>query len=115
MYDKHFIYKMAKKAINDNTVGIRTCYFKKKTFCISLVTGKSAMAKCHNNDLFDTYYGIGIAYCRLKGIKIKEEKSLKVYVEKSTLPKYKAYLIGMRISGLSISARYVWFLYSTRE
>ena len=77
MYDKHFIYKMAKKAINDNTVGIRTCYLKKKTFCISLVTGKSAMAKCHKNDLFDTYYGIGIAYCRLKGIKIKEEQSLK--------------------------------------
>ena len=29
MYDKHFIYKMAKKAINDN---IRTCNLKKKTF-----------------------------------------------------------------------------------
>ena len=38
------------------------------------MTGKSAMAKCHKNDLFDTYYGIGIAYCRLKGIKIKEEQ-----------------------------------------
>lgn len=77
MYDKHFIYRMAKKAINDNTIGIRTCSLKKKTFCISLVTGKSAMAKCHKGDLFDTYYGIGIAYCRLKGIKIKEEQSLK--------------------------------------
>ena len=41
------------------------------------MTGKSAMAKCHKNDLFDTYYGIGIAYCRLKGIKIKEQQSLK--------------------------------------
>lgn len=76
MYDKNFIYKMAKKATNDRTVGIRTCASKKKTFCISLVTGKSAVAKCHKDDLFDTFYGIGIAYCRLKGIKIKEEKNL---------------------------------------
>lgn len=77
MYDKDFIYKMAEKAKKDNTVGIRTAALKKKTFCISLVTGKSAMAKCHKDDLFDTKYGIGIAYCRLKGIKIKEEQSLK--------------------------------------
>lgn len=77
MYDKNFIYKMAEKAKKDNTVGIHTCALKKKTFCISLVTGKSAMAKCHKNDLFGTNYGIGIAYCRLKGIKIKEEQSLK--------------------------------------
>lgn len=76
MYDKNFIYKMAKKAVKDRTVGIRTCALKKKTFCISLVTGKSAVAKCHKDDLFDTIYGIGIAYCRLKGIKIKEEKIL---------------------------------------
>lgn len=77
MYDKNFIYKMAKKAVKDRTVDIRTCALKKKTFCISLVTGKSAVAKCHKDDLFDTTYGIGIAYCRLKGIKIKEEQSLK--------------------------------------
>lgn len=77
MYDKNFIYKMAEKAKKDNTVGIRTNTFRKKTFCISLVTGKVGIAKCHKDDLFDTNYGIGIAYCRLKGIKIKEEQSLK--------------------------------------
>lgn len=77
MYDKNFIYKMAKKAIKDNAVGIRSSISKGKTFCISLVTGKVGIAKCHKDDLFDTNYGIGIAYCRLKGIKIKEEQSLK--------------------------------------
>lgn len=77
MYDKNFIYKMAERAKKDNTVGIRPSTSKRMTFCISLVTGKVGIAKCHKDDLFDTNYGIGIAYCRLKGIKIKEEKSLK--------------------------------------
>ncbi len=77
MYDKNFIYKMAEKAKKDNTVGIRPSTPKRMTFCISLVTGKVGIAKCRKDDLFDTNYGIGIAYCRLKGIKIKEEKSLK--------------------------------------
>lgn len=60
------------------------------------------MAKCHKNDLFDTYYGIGIAYCRLKGIKIKEQQSLKGCIVYCDDEEQKFYVVEEESSSLTL-------------
>lgn len=46
---------------------------KRKTIVIDTRTNKIAIAKCHKEDRFSTYVGIGVAYARLKGVQLPQE------------------------------------------
>lgn len=73
MYSKDFLKRMTLRAENDDSV---VCYNRKnKTFCLSLRTGKVGIAKQNKDDRYDYYIGTGLAYCRLKNIKVPEEKN----------------------------------------
>lgn len=82
MYNKDFLKKMTVKAENDNSVVFYTR--KNKTFCLSLRTGKVGIAKKNKNDKYDYYIGTGLAYCRLKNIKVPESDDYK----RGTMIKY---------------------------
>lgn len=71
MYNKDFLKRMARRAVNDKGVTIQ--YKGRKTFCFSLRTGKSGMSLRHTKDEPDFSIGVGLAYCRLKNIKVPEE------------------------------------------
>ena len=70
MYNKDFLNRMAIKASKDKSVFIYT--HKKEVIVTSIKTGKRAVAKCHKDDEWNFTTGVGIAYCRLKNIPIKE-------------------------------------------
>lgn len=82
MYNKDFLKKMTVKAEKDNSVVFYTR--KNKTFCLSLRTGKVGIAKKNKNDKYDYYIGTGLAYCRLKNIKVPEDDDYK----RGTMIKY---------------------------
>lgn len=82
MYNKDFLKKMALRAGRDVSVVFYTC--KNKTFCLSLRTGKVGIAKCHKEDKYDHFIGTGLAYCRLKNIKVPESN----LYERGTIIKY---------------------------
>lgn len=39
-------------------------------------SSKSGMARCHDEDVFDSKYGVVLAYCRLKGIEFPKVKAV---------------------------------------
>lgn len=71
MYNKDFLKRMTKRAVDDKSVSIQ--YKGRKTFCFSLRTGKSGMSIRHIDDEPDLSVGVGLAYCRLKNIKVPKE------------------------------------------
>ena len=80
MYNKDFLNRMAIKASRDKSVFIYT--HKREVIVTSVKTGKRAVAKCHKGDKWNFAIGVGIAYCRLKDIPIKQERQkedLQVY------------------------------------
>lgn len=72
MYNKDFLDRMAIKASRDKSVFIYT--HKRQVIVTSVKTGKRAVAKCHKDDKWNFATGVGIAYCRLKNIHIKQER-----------------------------------------
>ena len=78
MYNKDFLNRMAIKASKDKSVFVYT--HKKEVIVTSIKTGKRAVAKCHKNDEWNFATGLGIAYCRLKNIPIKQERQKEVLV-----------------------------------
>ena len=82
MYNKDFLKRMALRAERDVSVVFYT--HKNKTFCLSLRTGKVGISKCHKEDKYDHFIGIGLAYCRLKNIKVPESN----LYERGTIIKY---------------------------
>lgn len=82
MYNKDFLKKMTLRAENDNSVVFYNR--KNKTFCLSLRTGKVGIAKKNKEDKYDYYIGTGLAYCRLKNIKVPENNDY----ERGTIIKY---------------------------
>lgn len=82
MYNKDFLKRMALRAERDVSVVFYT--HKNKTFCLSLRTGKVGIAKCHKEDKYDYFIGTGLAYCRLKNIKVPENN----LYERGTIIKY---------------------------
>ena len=83
MYNKAFLKRMTLRAENDDSV---VFYIRKnKTFCLSLRTGKVGIAKLNKEDKYDYYIVTGLAYCRLKNIKIPEESNK---YERGTMIRY---------------------------
>lgn len=82
MYNKDFLKRMALRAERDVSVVFYT--HKNKTFCLSLRTGKVGISKCHKEDKYDHFIGTGLAYCRLKNIKVPESNDY----ERGTIIKY---------------------------
>ena len=82
MYNKDFLKRMALRAERDVSVVFYTR--KNKTFCLSLRTGKVGIAKCHKEDKYDHFIGTGLAYCRLKNIKVPENNGY----ERGTIIRY---------------------------
>ena len=82
MYNKDFLKRMALRAERDVSVVFYTR--KNKTFCLSLRTGKVGISKCHKEDKYDHFIGTGLAYCRLKNIKVPESN----LYERGTIIKY---------------------------
>jgi len=39
-------------------------------------SNKSGIARCHDDDVYDSKYGVVLAYCRLKGIKFPKVKEV---------------------------------------